>query len=139
MNPGDTAGPGIIHHGEFQFSHALELCLSLINLLGIEPCNLHQDTIFPLRADDRFAESKLVHAFADDLDRLLKGGGVDLCAGLRDEFDEKRCPALQIEPKTDFLRRWPNLLKAECGKQNCQDQAEPALPQSDLGGKIPAE
>ena len=93
----------------------------------------------PWGGDDRFADTVLVHALADDLHRLLKQVGSDAPLCLGNEANEERCAALQVQTEPDFFIRRRDLLDAEGREQNAQNQSQPAFARGQVAGKIPAE
>ena len=61
-----------INQTKFELRYARELVPRFLDLGGVEPGNLHQDPVRSDRTDDRFAAAEVIHAFADDFDRLVE-------------------------------------------------------------------
>ena len=128
-----------MNKGELQLGHALELFLGLRELLRVEPGNLHEDAVAALRGDDRFAHAELVHAFADDLDRLIQGGRRDFLTVFAYQAQEEGCSALQVEAEAGFFLGRNDGLETESHQQQGQHQPDGALASRRIGHEIPGE
>jgi len=81
----------------------------------------------------------LVHAFADDFDRLIERARGDFLAALSDESQQERRSALQIETEADFFLRRNDRFDAERQEQDGQNQTDGALASGRVGHEIPDE
>ena len=61
-----------INQAEFELGYTRKLIARLLDLRGIEPWNLNQNSVLTDRADDRFAAAEIIDAFADDFDGLVE-------------------------------------------------------------------
>ena len=81
--------PARIDHRKFEFGNFLELGPGLFGLLRVQAGDLDKNPVLALRADDRLAHAELIHALADDFDRLVQQVFRDPGLGLRDQLDEE--------------------------------------------------
>ena len=91
-----------INKAEFELGHARKLIARFLDLRGIEPRNLDENTIVADRTDDRLATAKIIDAFANDFDRLLEHRFGDILFSLH-QADEKGSATLNIQAERDFL------------------------------------
>jgi len=100
-----------MHHPEVQFRDLLKLLAHVVELIGCEAGDLHEDAIAARRRDHRLGGAHLIHPVTKHLDRLverLRGDGPLLpghgvLGGL--DANQKRGAALQVNAERDLAFR----------------------------------
>src|SRR5437879_9743041 len=123
---------------KLKLCHARELIARFLNLGGVEAWDLDKDAVAPHRADHRLAAAKIIDPLTDHFDCLIEHGARDLLFS-RNQADEERSAALNIEAKLNFFLRRPDRDKAESDQQRHQYHRQQSLPRPEVGGKIPPE
>ena len=118
---------------ELQLRNSLQLLPRRFDLCRAQSRDLDQDMIGTLLGDDRLADTKFVHTFPDDLDRLLLHLRRDwsrftsLFGDRRHEPDQKRGASLQIEPEMNLLFERQERVDRKNAKQQGQGGAQPTF------------
>jgi len=140
---------------ELQLGHLLQLLAGVRDLALIQPGNLHQNAIRPLRRNDRLAHAKAIDPLPNRFHRLVHhvlGDGLLFVIHVgRIQPDQKRSAALQIEPEMDLakldhlpvgvlhIKRRIGQRQAEGHDEHGEHRAEHTLRGLAIGKKIPAE
>ena len=99
----DVLIAGRTNQAEFQESRSLNGGLGALLVGGRQTGQLDQNTVIPLRLDERLGHAKLINALAQHLHGMGKGGagigGFGQAVGVH--FHEERRAALQVETQAD--------------------------------------
>jgi hypothetical protein len=127
-----------INHPKLEFRHARKLIARFLNLRCVESRNLDQNSIAADRADNWFASTEVIDAFANDLDCLVEHPlGHFFIATLQP--DKKGGAALNIEAERDLLLRRPDRDNAGDDKHQHERHGQQPFPRPLIGGEIPPE
>src|SRR5438552_11084593 len=92
-----------VNQTEFELRDTRELIARFLNLCGIKPRNLNENSIVPNRTDNWFARAKVIDPCADDVDGQVEQAlGHVFVSGLQP--NEKVGAALSIEAGRKLVR-----------------------------------
>src|SRR6266480_3303860 len=90
-----------------------------LNLCGIEPRNLNENSIVPNRTDNWFARAKVIDPFANDFDGLVEHALVHFFVAAL-QPNKKGGAALNIEAECNLFLGRPDRHDAEDDEQDSQ-------------------
>ncbi len=127
-----------VNQTEFELRDTRELIARFLNLCGIEPRNLNENSIVPNRTDNWFARAKVIDPFANDFDGLVEHALVHFFVAALQPDEEGRA-ALNVEAERDFFLWRPDRDDAESEEKQHQRGCEQAFPEALIGRKVPPE